>query len=68
MHIHFLKFFILELTLHKDPPPFVTVAISDKPYRSHAVKNTSCSEEETDNAPTNKVRNLKSQLSIVVIF
>lgn len=47
------------MTLHKVPPSLVTVATSDKPChshatRSHAVKNTSQSKEETDNEPSDK--------------
>uniref|UniRef100_A0A673LBZ0 Alkylglycerone-phosphate synthase n=1 Tax=Sinocyclocheilus rhinocerous TaxID=307959 RepID=A0A673LBZ0_9TELE len=52
---NFVKQFCTQLTLLKNPPSLVTVALSSKPCRAHithhvlTVKNTSQSKEETDN-------------------
>ncbi len=60
------------LTLCKDPPPIVTVAVSDEPWRSHAVKNASQSKDNTDNTPTDKTEQLtfgmKQSLSFQIVI
>ncbi len=76
-------FYKLELTVCKDPPSLVTVAIPENIAAltlhtcSHAVKNTSWSKEETDHVQTDKTeqvtsgtkqRSQDSQLSYFVIF
>ncbi len=66
----------VQLTLRKDPPPLLTVAMSDKPWLSrhtscsHSVKNRLRSKEETDKQDRagNFWYETKSPLSNFVIF
>ncbi len=59
------KFVVNELTVRKTRPPLVTVAMPDiqcrsHTTRSHAVKNTSQSKEETDSTLTEKTEQVTS--------
>ncbi len=59
------KLVVNELTVRKTCPPLVTVAMPDiqcrsHTTRSHAVKNTSQSKEETNNTLTEKTEQVTS--------
>ncbi len=49
-----------ELTPCKNPPTLVTVAMSDKPCRSHITHHVLTQKKKTDNIPNNKTEQVTS--------